>query len=1036
MHSANTSLGGILPKGLLIYIPLILGMISPAQSQSIGGEWKGFLFDKSAKSKLTISFSKNPKNNVSGVENGVCYAAMHFSSTYSPETQKVNIHEDRYIRASDALKGCGRVQFPRKKLEGYVFAGGDGSYLIFQGKWTAGEKSGVFYLSQKISIQKSKAFARAQAAVSIPPGGRLLRHRAQNPSSWQRASEKGSIKVSEKGLMVSSGDKPATYFHLLQPQALRSFLLTTDFRIAAFPQEAAFLWDIGKTGPNRRQRFVRIRNTSLEIGYQLENAEPEITYSADLMHLMTMGEFNQLAIMKVWNGASYFINGVKVYEDNETLSLWTAPGIGLTAFPGTSCNLTHLEVTDLEALEPRFEIAQFSFVSDQAPRSIPNATIPGRLSFTITNTGALATPPLQIALSAPNQADDIEIENPVLSTDHLQEGTQEQYAIETLPTHLLEKDHLEFQVAVLAGADTLFTTRKTFEALPFFHNSHLQATADWNTRQKSVYAIMGIQEPPNPQKIRELQPTDMWDRAWAAYFQFNGNPSSQINRGLAKDMLGPLVSTLTQEARKGSSEATFLLSIASAVGATTTYLNPEFGEMLLAASAEAGFAPAIVHQGETSYRNANYYAAIPQLEEAVQAGSWTAGIKLGHIYADGLANGRKSFAPAEKAFLGAAAHGLPQACLALASLYRRNDVGVEPDMAKSHHWLTEARKWGAAEEAIAASTRESTVDLERIETVDPWVESYIEAAKKGGENAMLFVGVQFLSGTGNFPQNIARSLFWLEKAAVKGNPMAMVLLNKLYLEGDLVPTDRIRSQFWLGQAIETGIVEEITSSGKSFAELLLENVTLIEVNEGVYEDTHDPFSVRDRVKVGERLSVPGTILVTGIVTGFKAAFAQEEYRESRKQSNLNGARQIGVEDGIYTFGAVVSSDCITPIRVQKGEKVSLTSVGEINFYHYHNTQNYDLTYSFGSGKRSEKHPRTRNKYNADGEPNVKNSLLRSLEHIPHGGLIYRIGNGPWEFAGSKQIFVADRDGKLELAINDARWENNFGHYYVTIKLMP
>lgn len=64
--------------------------------------------------------------------------------------------------------------------------------------------------------------------------------------------------------------------------------------------------------------------------------------------------------------------------------------------------------------------------------------------------------------------------------------------------------------------------------------------------------------------------------------------------------------------------------------------------------------------------------------------------------------------------------------------------------------------------------------------------------------------------------------------------------------------------------------------------------------------------------------------------------------------------------------------------------------------------------------------------------------LRLYNVVPgfrHGSLLGRIGTGPWFYVGASKTITADRDGRLELIVNDKDRSNNDGSYLVSYRLM-
>ena len=70
---------------------------------------------------------------------------------------------------------------------------------------------------------------------------------------------------------------------------------------------------------------------------------------------------------------------------------------------------------------------------------------------------------------------------------------------------------------------------------------------------------------------------------------------------------------------------------------------------------------------------------------------------------------------------------------------------------------------------------------------------------------------------------------------------------------------------------------------------------------------------------------------------------------------------------------------------------------------------------------------------ADGiwDPSLKG--FSRISNFNHGALLMRIGDdGDWVLAGRDKSFVADKSGKLQLAVNDSDASNNKNYFDIKI----
>jgi len=70
---------------------------------------------------------------------------------------------------------------------------------------------------------------------------------------------------------------------------------------------------------------------------------------------------------------------------------------------------------------------------------------------------------------------------------------------------------------------------------------------------------------------------------------------------------------------------------------------------------------------------------------------------------------------------------------------------------------------------------------------------WLPLAKKGEIAAEFCVGVLYMNGGENFPQDSLKSMYWFEKAAAQGHPIAMTNLAFAYTKGDDVPQDFVEA---------------------------------------------------------------------------------------------------------------------------------------------------------------------------------------------------------------------------------------------------
>jgi hypothetical protein len=108
---------------------------------------------------------------------------------------------------------------------------------------------------------------------------------------------------------------------------------------------------------------------------------------------------------------------------------------------------------------------------------------------------------------------------------------------------------------------------------------------------------------------------------------------------------------------------------------------------------------------------------------------------------------------------------------------------------------------------------------------------------------------------------------------------------------------------------------------------------------------------------------------------------------------------------------------LSSYMIHKGDSVIITASGSVSFNSLQAT--------------SDPNGRLRDQV---GLSLQQHNLVREV--IYHASLLFRLGNNqPWQYAGKRKEFVADRDGYLEFEINDINQSNNKGAYQVEIKVI-
>ena len=89
-------------------------------------------------------------------------------------------------------------------------------------------------------------------------------------------------------------------------------------------------------------------------------------------------------------------------------------------------------------------------------------------------------------------------------------------------------------------------------------------------------------------------------------------------------------------------------------------------------------------------------------------------------------------------------------------------------------------------------------------------------ASRGDAEAQLVLGMRLLNGTG-VAMNMEKSAYWLERAAVAGQPVAQNLVGVLYQTGTGVTADMAKAIGWYEAAAGQGNVKAMANLGKVYA---------------------------------------------------------------------------------------------------------------------------------------------------------------------------------------------------------------------------
>lgn len=76
----------------------------------------------------------------------------------------------------------------------------------------------------------------------------------------------------------------------------------------------------------------------------------------------------------------------------------------------------------------------------------------------------------------------------------------------------------------------------------------------------------------------------------------------------------------------------------------------------------------------------------------------------------------------------------------------------------------------------------------------PQAEESIRYAQQGDKSAQFILGLQYMGGLSGLQQDYGKAVYWMEKSADQGEPLALCFLGIMYKEGIGVPKDEIKGE--------------------------------------------------------------------------------------------------------------------------------------------------------------------------------------------------------------------------------------------------
>lgn len=974
-----------------IGILLIVILINPPLSaQSLQGIWKGKIYRNTRIQDYEAEVPSNPQNvKCTTLEGIFCYGTTGRNSSIKLDTRsgKVILREARLDRNTNQDIKCDGKGIGSKILTLHPVLSPDRSYLNLQG---TSNRGGYVHLYKKIGPRDAEDWApydiRNRFKNEEPP--------VKGPTIYQfgkgAEGRKDNCKVEIKGnVMYLKAKQQGSYTLELAEDLPLSFDISMNFAIRSEPHKMSFIWGLGSAG-------------MLANRFDVDQLEAKIIPSTikqqdgwDLASQMVMFGENRLRISKVLNEVSYYINGKKIATVEAPILAGNA--IKWKMAEGGELQISNFEIRSLERFGPQLSISSIRYEDNLQSEKIVAAN-PGGIYCEVINRGQMDAPALTLRLANNLLGTEVVATYNELDTKSIPPGQSRSFYFPITPGYELETGSSEVRLSLESNGQTLLQKSRTYPTEPFFLAKRVLPPAESERKQALdlLFGKQGVDIFEGKQNLEDLiRQGDPLAKMWKAVFLAKGEHGYPKDLPVALDLALQAYSEVLKSARNGEVEAIYQLCYAYELGCMN-YGSVDFKTMLLNKAVEAQFAPAIMDQGLLAYQNNDFSRALAFFDEAYELGMAQAGFYQGKIYELGKIDGIRSFEKAREYYLRSASKGEGYSMMALAQLYRDPLFG-RPDAQQALFWAEKAadkgNSYGMVYLADIYISGNQGVPKDSKKALD----LYEKAVEAGNNEAKMALGNLYLDGKdlGFRDNSLGRRL--IKEAALSGNAFAMATMGNI--------SSGIEAKFWYGYAAENGLGEKTKTNKYGYINAFLSSA---DFSPNVYKVTrYNPYTGSRGQSSIETDWVETALegLLTGIIGVFQAKYSQ-------KQKILDGISPLNQQGRISTFGAVASSKVNTGIRLRPGMTLKLQCFGEVGFY------NASLWDSKGPEEGSSR-------------PNDQ----RICAEIPHGKLMYRIGNGPWKESNRGGSIRVDQSGQLEIAVNDRNYRNNKGYYYLKIDII-
>lgn len=486
---------------------------------------------------------------------------------------------------------------------------------------------------------------------------------------------------------------------------------------------------------------------------------------------------------------------------------------------------------------------------------------------------------------------------------------------------------------------------------------------------------------------------------WKAIFHYLGDANHYYDLVVASSFADNNIDKVYSKAFQGDLEAVLLMGLAYQYGLGVPKDN-QVAVKFLQMAHEAGYpygTYALARNYYLSEDEVNKEEAKKLFRQAHEKGVNKAMYWIGVMKLEG-----KGFAQnkqeAYRIFKKLADQGDPRSMYMVGAMHL-NGTGVEINAQKASSYLNKSAKAGITDAMILLGTWYTTGKYGKEKNTSLAHKWLSMAANRGDLNAIFTYGAFQLN-----PEYLGPSYTnahkYLLKAAKRGHSGAMALLGKMYYKGLRTPINKVKARFWTNEASNQG--ENVKNETPVFENYAMKILYNIDWNSAIFGKT-----VTGINRFGNPVNINTGSNMIGQVLGSTIGM----WMNSRipDPNSINRYDFIMEKKGQKIYAATVNGFRPTKIMIRKGQVIKFKVSGRVQVGMFAGVTD---PRGIGGFRR----------YN----------ISRKFRH---GSFIARVGNGDWELIGNTAFIIADRDGLLDIALNDSDNSNNKGGFDVKITVI-